>query len=150
MKSVNRLFVVAMLMVVSLLAGCATVPMASLDLDMKAKSFVVPEGKSSIYLYRNESFGGAIVFTVALDGKVAGQTGPQTYFVWHVDPGPHEVSSMSENVSTLKLEAQAGRPYFIWQEVKMGMWSARSLLQQVDDETGRKGVSECKLAQSNF
>ncbi len=88
--------------------------------------------------------------TVALNGKVAGQTGPQTYFLWEVDPDPHEVSSLAENTSTLKLNTEAGKAYFIWQEVKMGLWMARSQLQQVDEETGRKGVAECKRAQSNF
>jgi len=32
----------------------------------------------------------------------------------------------------------------------MGMWMPRSLLQQVPEEVGRKGVLECKRAQSNF
>ena len=101
-------------------------------------------------MYRNESFGGAIPMTVALDGKVAGQTGPQTFFLWEVDPGPHEVSSLAENAVTLKLNTEAGKAYFVWQEVKMGLWMARSQLQQVDEETGRKSVAECKRAQSNF
>jgi hypothetical protein len=85
-----------------------------------------------------------------LDGKVAGQSAMQTYFLFETDPGPHEVSSIAENTSTLKLDTQGGKSYFVWQEVKMGMWMARSQLQQVDEETGRKGVSECKRVQSNF
>lgn len=133
-----------------LVSGCASVPMVSMEEDAKAKAFSVPADMSSIYLYRNESFGGAIPLTVALDGKVAGQTGPKTYFLWNVAPGAHELSSMSENTSTLKLNTEAGKAYYVWQEVKMGMWTARSLLQEVDADTGRKGVAECKRAQSNF
>jgi hypothetical protein len=124
--------------------------MTSIDEDTKAKSFAVPKGKSSIYVYRNETFGAAIPLTVALNGKLAGQTGPQTYFMWEVDPGSYEVSSVAENTSTLKLNTEPGKAYFVWQEVKMGLWMARSQLQQVDEETGRKGVSECKRVQSNF
>jgi len=30
----------------------------------------------------------------------------------------------------------------------MGLWSARSQLQEVDEVTGQAGVLECKLAQS--
>jgi hypothetical protein len=48
------------------------------------------------------------------------------------------------------MDAEAGKTYYIWQEVKMGLWMARSLLQEVDEETGRKGVSECTRAQSKF
>jgi len=151
MKVDNRLFIAVLLLVTSLVTGCASVPLTSMEEDTKAKSFAAPAtGKANIYVYRNESYGGAIMLTIALDGKLAGQTSMRTYFLWEVDPGSHEISSLSENTSTLKLNTEAGKTYFIWQEVKMGMWSARSQLQQVDEAAGRKGVSECKRAQSNF
>lgn len=150
MKTKNPLFLYAGLLLAAVISGCASVPMASIDEDAKAKTFAVREGKSNIYVYRNESFGGAIPLTVALDGKVAGQTGPQTYFLFEVDPGPHEVSSIAENTSTLRLDTAAGKSYYVWQEVKMGMWMARSQLQQVDEATGKKGVAECKRARANF
>ena len=150
MKAKNYLYLGTMFLLASFVGGCASVPMTPIEDDSRAKSFTVSPEKSSIYLYRNESLGGAIPLTVALDGKVAGQTGPKTYFLWEVAPGPHEISSMSENTSTLKLITEAGRAYYVWQEVKMGLWMARSLLQEVEAETGRKGVAECKRAKSNF
>jgi len=150
MKVSKQFLITFVVLFTSFGTGCASVPMASLDQDTKAKSFVVQTDKSNIYVYRNEVLGGAIPITVALDGKVAGQTAMQTYFLFEIDPGPHEVSPIAENVSTLKLDIQAGKSYFVWQEVKMGMWMARSQLQQVDEETGHKGVSECKRVQSNF
>ena len=150
MKASNSFYLAILLLLTAFVTGCASVPMASMDDDAKAKSFVVGTDKSNIYVYRNESFGGAIPMTVALDGKVAGQTAMQTYFLFEVDPGLHEVSSIAENTSALKVNTETGKAYFIWQEVKMGMWMARSQLQQVDEEVGRKGVSECKRAQSNF
>lgn len=137
-------------LLVALLSGCASVPMASMDEDAKAKTFAVRPDKSSIYVYRNENFGAAIPMTVALDGKVAGQSAAQTYFLWEVAPGAHEVSSIAENTSSVKLSTEAGKAYYLWQEVKMGMWMARTQLQQVDEATGRKAVAECKRAQSNF
>jgi hypothetical protein len=124
--------------------------MASTDDDAKAKSFVVSKDKASIYLYRNESFGAAISMDVALNGRLAGKTAALTYFLWEVDPGTYEVSSVAENTSTVKLNVEAGKAYYVWQEVKMGLWMARSQLQQVDDATGRKGVSECKRVLSSF
>lgn len=150
MKTNPSPFLGIALLLVSIVSGCASVPMASIDEDVKAKSFTIPADKSSIYVYRNESFGGAIPIAVSLDGKVAGQTGPKTYFMWEVEPGSHEVGSISENTSTLKLNTEAGKAYYVWQEVKMGLWMPRSLLQEVDVETGKKGVAECKRAQSNF
>lgn len=150
MTSRYRLISLFAMVVALLAAGCATVPMASLEDDTQAKTHTVRPGKSNIYVYRNETFGGAITMTVTLDGRVAGQSGPQTYYLFEVDPGTHEVSSIAENTSTVRLSTVAGRSYYLWQEVKMGFWMARSQLQQVDEDTGRKGVAECKRAQSAF
>jgi hypothetical protein len=129
--------------VISLASGCVSVPMASREADAQAKTFKVPADKSNIYLYRNETFGGAIAMPVSLNGKVMGRTGPQTYFLWEVAPGKYEIASHTENTARLSLEVAAGRNYFVWQEVKMGMWVAASHLQEVSDEEGRKAVLEC-------
>jgi len=130
----------------SALAGCASVPMASLDADTSAKQFQPKNGHSSIYLYRNESFGGAIAMTVSLDGKIMGRTGPQTFFLWEVLPGKHEIQSHTENTARITVDAKEGRNHFVWQEVKMGMWQPGSQLHEVSEEEGRKGVLECKRA----
>lgn len=128
-----------------LLSGCASVPMASLDQDTKAKDFSPVPNKASLYIYRNESFGAAMPMTVSVNGKVLGQTAAQTYFRLNLTPGKYNVESHAENVSTLPLTTEAGKNYFVWQEVKMGMWMARSLLKQTDETTGRAGVMESKL-----
>ena len=44
--------------------------------------------------------------------------------------------SKTEVDSTLTLDMQAGNTYFVWQEVKMGMFAARSAL-SVDETKGR-------------
>lgn len=128
------------------LAGCASVPMASQDADASAKTFQPRPGMANIYLYRNETFGAAVAMTVSLDGKVMGRTGPQTYFLWEVAPGRHEIASHTENTSKLTIDVQAGRNYYVWQEVKMGMFQPGSLLQEMSEVEGRKGVMECKRA----
>lgn len=133
---------------VLLLSGCASVPMAPLDQDSKAKDFSPNPNKASLYIYRNESFGAAIPMTVAVNGKTLGQTAAQTYFRLNLAPGKYNVESHAENVSILSLTTEAGKNYFVWQEVKMGMWMARSLLQQTDETTGRAGVMESKLIAS--
>jgi len=131
------------------LGGCASVPMASLDMDNEAKKFAVPADQSRIYIYRNESMGGAVPMTVSVDGRTLGQTGPKTYFVVDVEPGKHRIQSFTENVATLELVTAPNRAYYVWQEVKMGMWSARSALHEVSEEEGQKGVLECKRVAIN-
>lgn len=128
----------------SLATGCASMPMASPQADQQAKQFQAPPDRALIYLYRNELFGAAIPMSVSFDGQMAGQTGPKTYFMWEVDSGPHHLSSHAENVSTVVIDATPGKTYYVWQEVKMGLFMARSQLQQVDEDTGRAGVMECK------
>lgn len=78
-RQLCAIFLLALVSTV-LSVGCASVPMAPKEKDTVAKSFTPNPEKAQIYLYRNESFGGAITMTVALDEKVAGRTGPKTFF----------------------------------------------------------------------
>ena len=128
--------------------GCASVPMASPEKDSQAKQFSVKPGKANIYLYRNETMGAAIKIDVFLDSKIVGKTAANTYFVLEVDPGSHTILSRSENDDEFKFSPVAGKNYFIWQEVKMGLLYARSKLQLVDESAGKAGVNECKLAET--
>jgi len=128
-----------------LVSGCASVPMASLAQDSTAKSFTPQVGKASLYIYRDEILGSAIPMTVIVNGKNIGQTASKTYFRLDLLPGEYSIDSLSENTSSLTLVMKEHNNYFVWQEVKMGMWMARSLLQQVDEKTGRPGVIESKL-----
>lgn len=132
-----------------LISGCASVPMASSDMDVQAKQFQVAAGKSRIYVYRNENMGGAIKIVITLDGKVVGSNAAKTYFALDVAPGKHDVACISENTASLSVNAPSGKPVFVWQEVKMGTWSPKCAMIQVDDKVGRNGVLESGLAQPN-
>jgi hypothetical protein len=148
MLKVVRLGLVSL--VIALASGCASVQMASPDRDAEAKSFSVAPQKANIYVYRNEVFGAAIKMPVALNGRLVGDTASKTYIRLEVPPGEHTLVSKAENDAVAKISAVAGRNYFVWQEVKMGMFSARSALQEVDEATGKAGVQECKLIESVY
>ena len=135
-----------MIGVAALVGGCASVPMASPEADAKAKSFVAAtDGNAELYVYRNEAMGGAIKMPLLLDNMSIGDTGPHTYVFKEVTPGKHTIVSKTENDVSLEINAQPGQTYYVWQEVKMGVWSARSALHQVDEKTGQQAVKECKL-----
>jgi len=85
---------------------------------------------------------------VTLDGKNVGTTGANTYLKLTTNPGSHVLTSRSENVNILKLNTQANKNYFVWQEVKMGVMSARSKLKLVSEAKGKKGVLECKMVRN--
>lgn len=130
---------------VLLASGCASVPMAGIDQDTKAKNFVPAPTKASIYIYRNENFGAAISMAVTVNGMSLGETAAKTYFMINVLPGAYVIDSQAEGTSRLPLSVINGKNYFIWQEVKMGILYAGSMLQQVSDDVGQAGVRESKL-----
>ncbi len=84
--------------------------------------------------------------TVLLDGKILGDTAAKTYLYTDLEPGSHRLISKTENDSVLDFTAVAGQLYYVWQEVKMGLFAARSNVQLVDEKTGQAGVLESMLA----
>jgi hypothetical protein len=150
MDNKKQLLLVAFLAVASVMSGCASVPMASDEKDAIAKTFRVQSGKSNIYVYRNESIGGAVKMEVDVDGKQVGTTAAKTYLVVTVSPGKHTLVSHAESDNSLVVDTQPGKNHFVWQEVKMGVLYARSKLQLVDEQTGKAGVGECKLIEINY
>ena len=129
----------------SLLYGCASVPMASPEADAKAKQFPTTEGRANVYIYRNENMGAAIKMPILMDGFLIGDTAANTYILKEVTPGEHEIVSKTENDAKLTVNAVGGKNYYVWQEVKMGTFAARSKLHLVDEKQGQKAVKECKL-----
>jgi hypothetical protein len=143
----RSMVVAASLMGALLVAGCASVPMAAPDADAAAKAFKTDASMANVYIYRNENMGAAVKMPVLLDNMSVGDTVANSYIMRPVTPGKHVVTSKTENDSTLSLDAKAGTNYFIWQEVKMGAFAARSELHLVDEAKGKAGVLECKLVQ---
>ncbi|MBX9905747.1 MAG: DUF2846 domain-containing protein [Burkholderiales bacterium] len=128
------------------MSGCASVQMGDTQVDARLKTFTPLKDKAALYVYRNETFGAALKMTVLLDGKILGDTASKTYLYAELEPGKHRLISKTENDSVLDFEAIAGKIYYVWQEVKMGLWQARSQLQMMDDKTGQAGVLESQLA----
>jgi hypothetical protein len=143
---IKKLLAILALFSLLLAMGCASVPMESADKDAAAKTYAVAPGKANIYVYRNETFGAAIRMPVVLNGRLVGDTASKTYYKVEVAPGAYTVVSKTENDAVVKLNAVAGRNYYVWQEVKMGMFAAGSALHEVDEATGRAGIAECMLA----
>ncbi len=128
------------------LAGCATVPLTAPRLDSEAKKFSPVPGKSVIYIFRDEIIGTAVFMTVFFDGKIIGQTAPQTYFALTVDPGKHQIMSQGISISVLDINTEAEKIYYVWQEMKMEFLGPGSLLQLTDKKRGQAGVKASKRA----
>jgi len=128
------------------LVGCASVQMGDPAKNAELKNFTPKADVASVYIYRNENMGGAVPMEVAVDGKPLGTTGAKTYLYTEVTPGTHVITSKAENTSELSIDTSAGKVYYVWEEVKMGIMYARNKLSLVDETTGQSGVKESNLA----
>lgn len=146
MRFLTRYFRALALFIAALaLVGCAQVPRASVDQEARAKQFAPQAETASLYIYRDELFGGAISMPVNLNNQNLGYTGPKSFFYLNVAPGRYTIESMAENQATISIDVQAAKNYFVWQEVKMGLFQARSNLTQTDEARGRQGVLASKM-----
>jgi hypothetical protein len=75
------------LLLVSLLAtACASVPLASPEMDRSAKEFRTTPGKANVYVFRDEVFGSPYTMSVVLDGWLLGDTAAKTFLLTTVEP----------------------------------------------------------------
>lgn len=132
--------------------SCAKVSHAPGDESNEAKSFQIPEGRGSVYLYRTgRMVGAAGQLYVKINGMDAGGTGPGSFFRWDLKPGTYTfLSSTDESSATVKLDVKEGESYFIRQDARLGVSSGRVTMKQVDAEQGIKEVKNCKLLVSSY
>ena len=144
----KRAFIGAVVAIVSLMAGCASVPMASPEQDAARKQFTAPAAdKSGIYIFRNSFVGQALKKRVSVDGTVLGESANKTYFYREVAPGNHNLSTESEfGDNAITLTTQGGKNYFVRQYIKMGAFVGGAALELVSEEDGKKEVLNCNLA----
>lgn len=143
----RKLFTTVALAGVLAVSGCASVPMAAKSADVQAKAFTPAADKATVYIYRNESFGAAVKMPVLIDNASVGDTAAKTYIEKQLAPGQHTITSKAEKDSSVSINMLAGQVYYVWQEVKMGMWAAGSALHVVDAQKGQAGVLDSKLVQ---
>jgi hypothetical protein len=142
---INHLRTIALFIAALTLVGCAQVPRASVNEETKAKQFAPQAETAALYIYRDELFGGAISMPVNLNNQNLGYTGPKSFFYLNVAPGRYTIESMAENQASISIDVEAAKNYFVWQEVKMGLFQARSNLTQTDEARGRQGVLASKM-----
>lgn len=147
MKKMSVIYKLSLITLLLALGGCASVNKAPAHLDTKAKQFKSNKSYSQVYVYRNEMLGAALAMSVTVDGKLAGTTAANSYFKFNLPAGKHTFKSEGDD-SPLKIKTSRGKLYFIWQEMKMGMFSGGTKLQVVKPSEGRNGVLESILIDS--
>jgi hypothetical protein len=141
----KKLISVLSLSLLLLMVGCAAPIKAPSINDASAKVFTPIKDKASLFIYRNENYGGAIGMPIKVNGLDIGETGAKTFFRLNLSSGMYVIASEAENTSELPLNLVEGRNYFVRQEARMGIWKARTALRPVDEKTGMEGVLESVL-----
>ena len=137
----------------TILSGCASVPMESKDKSDLAKKFSAPSaGIAGLYVYRSGSFGGALKKDVLLDGKCVGETAPNVFFYNEISGNEeHKVSTESEfSLNDLLISAEIGKNYFVRQYMKMGVFVGGAGVELVSNDKGKKEVSKLNMAKKGY
>ena len=143
--------IVIIALVSTLAAGCASVPMESLERTTTAKQFDPPsDGMAGLYIYRNTFYGGAAYTDVMVDGYCIGSSAPYVFFYEEVEGDKsYKVStkfSWEESPdpdNDLLIKVKSGIHYFFQQYLHMIGGTGVDL---VDEEQGKEEVSKLDMA----
>lgn len=105
-----------------------------------------PADKALIYVMRTTMLGYKIHSKLAVDGEWKGVNRGKTYFFFTLEPGEHYFCSESENQDYLKLDVEAGKTYYLQQQVEPGLWKARTNLVVMTEEKGKKKLEDVNLS----
>jgi len=139
-------FLLPTLLVSMFFSGCASVPMGDPVRDIELKRFRAPMEKAGVFIYRNEIFGAEVRMDILVDGRDVGSTAARTFVYVELEPGTHLITSKAPSGrDSIELNLTPGSLTFLWQEVKMGGYGARTKIHLVTEEQGKRGVLESLL-----
>lgn len=101
-------------------------------------------GHALLYVVRPTSVGFAIKSFFFVDDTIIGINRGSSYFFTDVTPGKHVLWSKSENVDALEMTFEAGKTYYLQQQVQMGGFRARTKLKMLDETEGAEALAKCK------
>jgi hypothetical protein len=126
-----------LLLLAALLAGCASVPLASPEADAEARRAEVPEGKALIYIFRPTLAPPVTLYSTFVDGQMLGELARHSYYLVEVEPGTHRIAfPWRYDAETLTLKVEAGKRYFVHQWLERFPLD-RPHLAQVSEAEGR-------------
>lgn len=117
--------------------------------DNMNKSLVPPADKALVYIVRPTIMAFAVPMRLDCDSFQVGWINAKTYLYTMIDPGEHTFISLSENEFHLKVNLEAGKTYYIEQEIRMGLLYARTKLKLLTEEAGKKELSKCSISGHN-
>ncbi|MDF1588860.1 MAG: DUF2846 domain-containing protein [Gammaproteobacteria bacterium] len=146
---ITQLLLIILLIVLTMLSGCASIPLTNYGQDALLKTFPEPAVDSAgLYIFRDTRRSGLLRKTIKLDGEVLGDTAMFVYFYKYIEPGRHTVTTQTEfGESSISFDALASKNTYIRQNIITGVFVASAELEIVDEKQGKAGVLKCYLAQ---
>jgi hypothetical protein len=126
-----------------------TVKQARKQKDGITKNLVPDSGKAIVYIVRPTIMAFAVPMRLDVDSFQVGWISTKTYLYTMLDPGEHTFISLSENEFHLKVNLEAGKIYYLEQEIRMGILYARTKLRLLNDEMGKKELCKCSTSGHN-
>lgn len=122
------------------LGACATLPRMDDAENAVGKRFEPVPERSVLYIYRESPFGLAVVLPTALNGRVIGSLGSDTWYRVEVAPGRHEVTCHAENKGAATVDVVASQVAFVEVAIQFGFMQPRCRVFVPTDEVGRRSV----------
>jgi hypothetical protein len=124
-KSVIKKLLYSTLLVMPLVLTACGGPKHMITMD--TKPVIAPKAdRAVLVIARTTSMAFGVTIENYLDRKLIGQTRGKSYFMTDVAPGQHYVMGHAENWATARLNFEAGKIYFLNQDIRMGVWMART------------------------
>lgn len=134
----------ALIALLILLAGCGSTPLASSSSDADAKRFEPAMNSALIYIYRPTGYGGHGVSTMWVDGRLIGESLPETFFRVPVRPGRSRITGSGADQGRLEIETRPDGVYFVEAQVAGETQSeANTIYRRVSPEAGKAAVAAC-------
>ena len=133
----------AIVLALAILSGCASTPEASITSDADAKRFDTAANAAMVYIYRPIG-GGPGVSTIWLDGRLVGESLPQSFFRVAARPGRNLITVSGNDPGRLEFDTRADGIYFVEARVEGETQSeAISRFRLVPPETGKTAIVGC-------
>jgi hypothetical protein len=140
----SRWFIITGLLALFVTA-CASVPMASKEMDAVAKAFSPPPGQANLYIVRTARLiGDVTALLVVVDGKTVGSLLPGTYLLITVSPGSHGILISGKGASaSVKLKTTADSNTYVEATFSVG-----AAIGRLDEDKGKQIVMAGRRAES--
>lgn len=103
-------------------------------------------GMALIYVLRSSAWGRAVQAKLAVDREWKGVNHGKNYFFFTVQPGLHYFCSQAENRAVLVMTVEAGKTYYIEQEIRYFPIKPRNELAIIEDADGLKELAALHLS----